>query len=116
MWCGGSAGDAGTQELVRGRVTIYANSGGNRTLGYGLDGLFRRNPGILASWVRTTGRCGLFDDGEIDWIEVPIRTDWQELNSRFNCVITDADIAEDGMLPVIRTLVFLGNHLDLPEY
>ena len=110
------AGDAGTQELVRGRVTIYANSGGNRTLGYGLDGLFRRDPGILASWVRTTGRCGLFDDGEIDWIEVPIRTDWQELNSWFNCVITDADIDEDGMLPVIRTLVFLGNHLDLPEY
>ena len=106
------AGDVDRGELVRGGATIYVNSDGHKTLAYGMDRLFRRNPELLASWTRTTGRCGLFDGGEIDWIEVPIRTEWRELNDWFDCVVNDADVVEDGMLPIIRTLVFLGSHLD----
>ena len=99
-------------ELVRGGATIYVNSDGHKTLAYGMDRLFRRNPELLASWTRTTGRCGLFDGGEIDWIEVPIWTEWRELNDWFDCVVNDVDVDEGGMLPIIRTLVFLGSHLD----
>ena len=104
------AGDVEKGELVRGGLTIYVNSDGNRTVGYGMRGLFRRQPAMLTSWQETTSKCGLFDDGEIDWIEIPVHTRWRELNDWFSCVIDDVE--EDGMLPVIRTLVFLGHHLD----
>ena len=103
-------GDSDKGELIRGRVTIYANLDGNRTLGYGMEGLFDQNPSLQAAWQRTTRKCGLLEDGEFDWIEVPIKTDWRELNEWFSCVVGDID--EAGMLPVVRTLILLGHDLD----
>ena len=41
------------------------------------------------------------DDGEIDWIEIPIQTRWPKLNEWVSCIVENVD--EDGMLPVIRT-------------
>ena len=104
------AGDTINGELIRGGLTIYLNAEGSRTVGFGLQGLFTRNPSLKSAWQQTADKCGLFDDGEIDWIEVPIQTNWPELNAWFSCVVENVE--EDGMLPVIRTLVFLGHHLD----
>jgi len=103
-------GDIDKGEMIRGHLTIFANSNGNRTLRYRMKGLFDQNPSLQAAWQRTTGKCGLLEDGEIDWIEVPIRTDWRELNEWFSCVVSDSD--EAGMLPVIQTLILLGHDLD----
>ena len=104
------AGDVENGAVINGQLTIYVNSEGNKSVGFGLQGLFNKDPSLQSAWQQTAGKCGLFDDGEIDWLEVPIQTEWQALNAWFSCVVQDVE--EDGMLPVIRTLVFLGHHLD----
>ena len=63
----------------------------------------------MDSWQKTTATCGPFEEGEEERLEIPIQTDREKPQEWLSCVIRESD--EDGMLPVIRTLVFLGSHL-----
>ena len=103
------AGDVTNGELIRGRTTVFVSPKGHKKIGYNLNRLFSNSPALIDSWQKTTGICGPFEEGEEDWIEIPILTDRQRPQEWLSCVIRESD--EDGMLPVIRTLVFLGDHL-----
>ncbi len=103
------AGDVTNGELIRGRTTVFVSPKGHKKIGYDLNRLFSNSPALMDSWQKTTGICGPFEEGEEDRIEIPILTDRQRPQEWLSCVIRESD--EDGMLPVIRTLVFLGSHL-----
>ena len=104
------AGEVNNAELIRGRTTIYVSPKGHKKIGYDLNKLFRNRPALMDAWQKTTGTCSPFREGEEDWLEIPIQTDRQRPQEWLSCVIRESD--EDGMLPVIRTLVFLGSHLE----
>ena len=64
----------------------------------------------MDAWQKTTGICGSFKEGEEERLEIPIQTDREKPQEWLPCVIRESD--EGGMLPVIRTLVFLESHLE----
>ena len=104
------AGDVNNGELIRGRTTIYVSPKGHKKIGYDLKKLFRNRPALMDAWQKTTGICGSFKEGEEERLEIPIQTDREKPQEWLPCVIRESD--EGGMLPVIRTLVFLGSHLE----
>ena len=69
------------------------------------------NPSADKEWARLIGHCGLVDEeNEKNWIEVPIKKNWMELNEKFLCYIDEMNDEKLGNL--FRFLVAVGSTMD----
>ena len=67
-----------------------------------MEDLFEENSEARADWKLVYEKCGEFvDDNEFYDLEIPIKTDWEELNEQFECV------AENVTSPVTVKLIGL---------
>ena len=96
--------------FFRGWVTFYVKQS-EVHVAVSADKYFKQNPSADKEWARLIGHCGLVDEeNEKNWIEVPIKKNWMELNEKFLCYIDEMNDEKLGNL--FRFLVAVGSTMD----
>ena len=71
----------------------------------GMEDLFEEDEQLEADWKPIYDKCGkIIEDGEFYWLEIPIKSNWEELNDQFEC------IAQNNKSPKIKQLIGLLVH------
>jgi hypothetical protein len=74
-------------------------------IGVWMEDLFEEDQQLEADWKPIYDKCGkIIEDGEFYWLEIPIKSNWEELNDQFEC------IAENTKSPKIEKLIGLLVH------
>ena len=96
--------------FFRGWVTFYVKQS-EVHVAVSADKYFKQNPSADKEWARLIGHCGLVDEeNEKNWIEVPIKKNWMELNEKFLCYIDEMNDEKLGDL--FKFLVAVGSTMD----
>ena len=90
--------------LNRETISIYKRPD-ELIIGIWLEDLFEEDQQLEAEWKPIYDKCGkIIEDGEFYWLEIPIKSNWEELNDQFEC------IAENTKSPKIKQLIGLLVH------
>ena len=98
--------DIQNADLSLNRQTIsFSRRPDDLIVGFWMEDLFQEDRKLEADWQPIYDKCGkLIEDGEFYLLEIPIKSDWEELNIQFEC------IAENTKSPKIERLIGLLVH------
>ena len=95
-------------------VSFYSTPG-SLVVGTWAEDLFKKRPSLEAEWRPIYEKCGkIVDDSEFYWIEVPIKSTWQELNEQFECI--SENIESTNIQHLIGILVHAGTAIDFEVF
>jgi hypothetical protein len=90
--------------LNRETISIYKRPD-ELIIGIWMEGLFEEDQRLEADWKPIYDKCGkIVEDNEFYLLEIPIKSNWEELNDQFKC------IAENTKSPKIEQLIGLLVH------
>ena len=101
--------DAGLK-LDRQTIAFWRSSD-ELTVRFWMEDLFEEYPEAGEDWKLVYEKCGEFvDDNELYDLEIPIKTDWEELNEQFECVAENVTSPETVKL--IGLLTYAADNID----
>ena len=105
--------DAGLN-LDRQTITFWQSSN-ELTVQFWLEDLFEEYADAKEDWNMVFDKCGKFvEDNEFYDLQIPIISDWRELNEQFECVAENVSSTETAKL--IGLLTYAANHINLESF
>ena len=98
--------------LNRKTITFYKRSN-SLLVGIWMEDLFKYDGVLAADWKPIYEKCGKIadEDTEVFWFEVPVKTNWSEMNEQFRCFAENTNSTKIEQL--IRLLIYAANNTDL---
>ena len=101
--------DAGLK-LDRQTIAFWRSSD-ELTVRFWMEDLFEENSEARADWKLVFEKCGEFvEDNEFYDLEIPIKTDWEELNEQFECVAEN--VTSPVTVKLIGLLTYAADNID----
>ena len=81
-------------------------------IGIWMEDLFEEDQKLEADWKPIYEKCGkIVEDNEFYLLEIPIKSDWEELNNQFECIAENTKSSKIEQL--IELLVHTSEKIDL---
>ena len=77
-----------------------------------MEDLFEEDQQLEADWKPIYDKCGkIVEDGEFYLLEIPIKSNWEELNDQFECIAENTKSSKIEQL--IGLLVYVAEQVEL---
>ena len=98
--------------LNRQTISFYKRSN-SLVVGIWMEKLFKYDGVLEADWKPIYEKCGKIADEETEffWFEIPVKTDWSEMNEQFRCFAENTNSTKIEQL--IGLLIHAANNTDL---
>ena len=97
--------------LNRETISIYKHPD-ELIIGIWMEDLFEEDQQLEADWKPIYDKCGnIVEDGEFYLLEIPIKSNWEELNDQFECIAENTKSSKIEQL--IGLLVYVAEQVEL---
>ena len=98
-------------KLDRQTITFWKSSE-ELLIGIWLEDLIENNYALKADWKSVYDKCGdIVEDSEFYYLEIPIKTNWPELNDQFECIAENVNSPK--IVQMIGLLTYAASNTDL---
>ena len=101
-------------KLDRKAITFWKSSD-ELTVRFWMQDLFEENEAVRDDWTLVFGKCGKYVEDNVFYdLELPIKTNWPELNEQFECVAENVTSPE--IMKLIGLLTYAANNIDFKSF